>query len=95
MAKASMSHEELDGRCVELFQHPAVQLDCGHPRMFRETRMKENPAPGELTEPKVDLIRHMIHRGDPLSAQTALMLTSDRGMGQAKRTHAERAVEKP
>jgi hypothetical protein len=46
MAKASMSHEELDGRCAELFQHPAVQLHCGHPRMFRETRMKENPAPG-------------------------------------------------
>lgn len=76
MAKASMSHEELDGRWVELFQHP-VQLHCGSSRMFRATRMKENPAPGELTEPKVDLIRHMVHRGDPLSAQTASMLTSD------------------
>jgi hypothetical protein len=72
-----MSHEELDGRCVELFQHPAVQLHCGPPRMFRATRMKVNPAPGALSEPKVDLIRYMVHRGDPLSAQTASMLTSD------------------
>ncbi len=55
MANASMPHDKLNRRCVELFQHPDVQLHCWHPRMFWETRMKENPAPEELTEPKVDL----------------------------------------
>lgn len=45
MAKASMSHEGLNVRCVELFQHPDAQLRCGHPRMFPETPLKWNHAP--------------------------------------------------
>jgi hypothetical protein len=50
-----MNREELNRRCVELFQHPDVQLRCWHPRMFWETNMKDNPRPEELTRPKVDL----------------------------------------
>jgi len=55
MANTSTTHEKLNRRCVDLFQNPDVQLHCWHPRMFWETRMKENPAPEELTTPKVDL----------------------------------------
>ncbi|OOG22010.1 hypothetical protein B1C78_15605 [Thioalkalivibrio denitrificans] len=50
-----MNRDELNRRCVELFQHPDVQLRCWHPRMFWETGMKDNPTPEDLIRPKVDL----------------------------------------
>lgn len=50
-----MNAQELNRRCVELFQHPDAQLHCWHPRMFWETHMVENPKPEDLQQPKVDL----------------------------------------
>ncbi|MDX5333604.1 MAG: hypothetical protein LPK58_06120 [Gammaproteobacteria bacterium] len=51
-----MNDRELNQRCVELMQNPDVMNHMWHPRMFWETRMKDNPTPDELVDPKVDLL---------------------------------------
>lgn len=51
-----MNRQELNERCVQLFQNPDVMRHFWHPRMFWETHMKDNPQPDELVEPKVDLM---------------------------------------
>ena len=50
-----MDHEELNARCVKLLKSPGVQNHLWHPRMFWEVGALDNPAPSDLTRPKVDL----------------------------------------
>ncbi|WP_019625297.1 hypothetical protein [Thioalkalivibrio sp. ALJT] len=50
-----MDQQELNTRCVTLFQSPRIQTKLWHPRMFWEVGRKLNTAPDELTQPKVDL----------------------------------------
>ncbi|HKK13068.1 MAG TPA: hypothetical protein VKA14_00255 [Gammaproteobacteria bacterium] len=50
-----MDAQTLNQRCVELMNNPDVQHRMWHPRMFWKVGALENPRPGELTSPKVDL----------------------------------------
>jgi len=46
--------QELNKRCVELFQNPNVRLRMWDARMFWRVGDRQNPRPEELTQPKVD-----------------------------------------
>lgn len=50
-----MDQQELNNRCVTLFQSPRIQTKLWNPRMFWEVGRKLNTNPDELTQPKVDL----------------------------------------
>lgn len=50
----AMSPEEINTRCIELYQKSLEQNHYWHVRMFWHTDKHDNPAPRELTDPKVD-----------------------------------------
>lgn len=50
-----MDQNELNTRCVELFQSPRVMQKMWNARMFWEFGRKLNPQAADLTVPKVDL----------------------------------------
>ncbi len=50
-----MDRNDLNKRCVALFQHPRVSNHMWNARMFWDFGRKLNPAAEELTNPKVDL----------------------------------------
>ncbi len=50
-----MDQQELNNRCVSLFQSPRVQTKLWNPRMFWNVGRILNVKPEQLTEPKVDL----------------------------------------
>ncbi|HKK04504.1 MAG TPA: hypothetical protein VKA50_01520 [Gammaproteobacteria bacterium] len=50
-----MDTQALNSRCVELIQSEDVRKRMWHAPMFWEVG-KDNPAPGELTHPKFDLV---------------------------------------
>ncbi|MGM0552372.1 MAG: hypothetical protein ACQETK_00965 [Pseudomonadota bacterium] len=50
-----MDQQELNNRCVALFQSPRVQTKLWNPRMFWNVGRILNVKPEQLTEPKVDL----------------------------------------
>ncbi|AEK59042.1 hypothetical protein [Acidithiobacillus caldus] len=49
-----MDHQELNKRCVELFQNANVRRRMWDARMFWRVGDRMNPTPEELTQPKVD-----------------------------------------
>ena len=50
-----MTQDELNQRCIDLLKKPGVQHQLWHPRMFWDVGALDNPAPSDLTNPKVDL----------------------------------------
>lgn len=50
-----MDQDQLNQRCVELFQHPRVKNMMWHPRMFWNIESQLSTKPEAWTKPKVDL----------------------------------------
>lgn len=51
-----MNEQELNERCIQLFQNPDVRKRMWHPGMFWNVHGQDTPTTDQMREPKVDLL---------------------------------------